>query len=806
MRIVTWPLRLAPLLVLLTLYGIAYPVAARTILPVHLYRSFTAPAQIKAIAVSADEALLALAVEPAGTGLDIHVIDRRSTQPVTFIDTDVGAIRQLEFTPYSRKLAILGEKGIEIWNLETLPELPQSEMDTQQRIWQSDAISEHSSIQFGRSTGNLFWNVDSTLQTLSLTSNNQQARLFFQPFEATTPIEEFAPDFGENWFVFTYQGNRNLQIVHPVLNQEQPSLEYHAFDVVSLHFNKSHQIESMDQVGRFILGDLRRGLKLQELDLKQVTGKHDPIRLVPIYENFYALAARDPDSDRLFLHVFSTEDPRSLAMLSLNEHGALAVSPTGRYIVTGEEKGLVKIHVSKRSLNPEIYAQRLKRMGAVDVAKWYHNHADAGVTPVVMTAQDQQKYFGAFPEMEDRVNEALEKELWAQAVELANQLLEKEPNNPVALDALRKVQDYEDLQVFNQARELFENGQWNQTVRLLREIGRDSTYRAEARHLIEQAELSQRIELSLRRIERDLMLKQFDKAEVRIRNVLSEDPDNQRALDYLETIHDQEMYEFVMWVMVGAAGLGVISGLMFLGYSHRRRILDWVLMREDASEQKAAQATAKQKAKNAQSRAAEQQRYFETLKKAEEVLRLSKAADRHEKYTAKLIDIESEIQMIKKKASIPKADYNLLIRRLGYLQQTMINLNFAKNEDSARFKSNQRGQSERSEKNQHEKTQSNGTGSNQQNDQQDQDSASRADADQPNYYEILGVSPSASAAEIKKAYHGKIKQYHPDRHQSSEFEWVKAEAALKTRQLQEAYEVLSDAFQKKRYDAKIKAG
>lgn len=62
------------------------------------------------------------------------------------------------------------------------------------------------------------------------------------------------------------------------------------------------------------------------------------------------------------------------------------------------------------------------------------------------------------------------------------------------------------------------------------------------------------------------------------------------------------------------------------------------------------------------------------------------------------------------------------------------------------------------------------------------------------FYEILGVSKSASADEIKKAYRKVAMQFHPDRNPGDKA------AEEKFKEAAEAYEVLSDAQKKQRYD------
>jgi len=62
------------------------------------------------------------------------------------------------------------------------------------------------------------------------------------------------------------------------------------------------------------------------------------------------------------------------------------------------------------------------------------------------------------------------------------------------------------------------------------------------------------------------------------------------------------------------------------------------------------------------------------------------------------------------------------------------------------------------------------------------------------FYDILGISKNATAAEIKKAYRKKAIEFHPDKNPGDE----KAEAMFK--KAAEAYEVLSDPDKKSRYD------
>src|SRR5512136_966116 len=77
--------------------------------------------------------------------------------------------------------------------------------------------------------------------------------------------------------------------------------------------------------------------------------------------------------------------------------------------------------------------------------------------------------------------------------------------------------------------------------------------------------------------------------------------------------------------------------------------------------------------------------------------------------------------------------------------------------------------------------------------------------DTRSYYEVLGVSPDAPQELIRRAFHRRAQQLHPDRHRETP-EPVRGQVYALFKRMTEAYRVLLDPDSRRAYDAALAQG
>ncbi len=721
---------------------------------------FEVEESVSAIAFTADEALVVVALaKDDGSLLELREVT--SGKLIQRFHSPDNPSEELEFDFRQRLLALSGQKRIELWNLEEIETKTTPSEISRYRIWQQETKTS-GEMKFSLKSAKLRWIEGKELKEIPIKPPFIESKVWTGT-EGSGELDNFEFDPDEKILALTEKGNTQIRILQPWQNQIRPSLDYHHFPVADMFFPDKDQIISLDREQNLAWGEItsrRKGAHARN-DADSFGGEAK--KLFQIYKDQVLLyTTANPDRAMIL-----DRNGKLYQSLSLSSPGAVAVSPTGRYIMTADENNRVELYQSVLHQSPEDYLEKLRLYGAEETARRFQNQLSD--IPASSKAFDWNNENKTLKILEESLKVAESTEQWSEAEGLAQEILILDPKNRLAEATLKRLKDNKDELILEKGSMLLEEKQYAEAIALFKKISQESPLHPEARNLIASADREVQIALSLKNAEEQLRVGNWEGASIILKQILeydAENPDARQLLDEAESNHFWSRMENVFYLLMA---LIAASATIWWLYQKREQLGSMFSNNNDEPLNLKTFPNVNLKGDADIPPNPDEKRFAETLAKTSEFLSLAKKRDFSGEHATRLMDFETEIKIISSKALEPDADFKRLNTQLMVLMQTLRGLKFKGRPQQRKTKSETR-----------------------KNEQQKE-----------NFYQLLGVKPSASESEIKKAYHQKIKEYHPDKHQNTEFEWVREQAANMSRELTNAYKTLSDRASRERYDATL---
>ena len=723
---------------------------------------FNVPESVRAMAFTADESMVAIAMEMGGETL-LEIREFTSGKIIHKLNSPGNSVSELVFDFRQNLLAVSGEKRIELWDLEIPKGKAFEKISMSSRIWE-EATTSPSVPSFSTKSAKLRWINGNDIREIPLKPPFIASQVWTGEKKGT-PLNKFRFDPEERMLALNEKDRSEIRLVNPWQKTIFPGLDYHLFPVVDMFFSNGNRLVSLDQEHNLAWGEVHSRTKTSPPPRANDIKKGRAARMIRLYRDHVLIYTTENP------HEAIVTDRRGIVYhsFSLAFSSAVAVSPTGRYVLIADAQKRIREFQTVLHQSPELYLDQLRHLGAKETARRFQNQLPGSVSelPKAVTNTDNKN----LKRLEENLNVSEKTKQWSETERIAREILTHDLNNQKALEALERLASLKHDLILEQGQQMLEKQKFAEAVNLLKQIPPDNPLYLEARNLIALADRSVQTSLTLRNAQEQLKIGNWEGATVLLNQVLKVNPLNKQAAELLEEAELFGLWSTLEKTLYLLLMLSAALILFWWLYKKRENFFASFSPKEESVTIKTFRNINLKDTISSQVNP-DEKKFRDTLKKTKEFLSLAQKKDISGEQAGRLIDFETEIKIIAEKSEKLNADYKHLNTQLMVLLQTLRGMNF-KSSNRQKKKGNSKNPGEQSS------------------------------SVKVNYYELLGVKPTATDDEIKKAFHSKIKEYHPDRHQKAEFNWVREQAASMSRNLTEAYEVLINQESRQRYDSNL---
>lgn len=617
-------------------------------------------------------------------------------------------------------------------------------------------------------------------------------------------------------------GKKEIVLVDTAKGRTVRRLSEHRFSLIALAYGLDGRLTSLDSGGhlkRWREDGTVPSSAASSTRVASIPSTFSPASLAVLGKGHLALIGKGKDGGRLFL--LNASSGKTAGVLSLGDAIFAGVSPTGRYIVTAGG-GTVRLHEFSDPLPPLEYVRHLRSLKAFQTAQSYVRLMDGSNLSSRLKAdlleEAGREPAGAGLQVAlERLRNAVAEKNQDRIRHWANRVAGYYPDHPEALAARRFAEELRQRGVLTQAREAYELGEHRVAISLLSsKIPEDSRLYPDALALIRLAELKRSVQTVLMQARERLGMGDLDAASALVEEALRNEAGHPRALALREEIASRKSSA---WKAILAVVLSVSAALLATGFIALRfrkrfgKVMENLKLdpespirtraagghgkhgpagatrgshmdshgnshgnihRVDSRETSGVQFARRRESSQGASRermgkpvrgAAARKLMVQSMMGAiGKTIRHVRKNDVRGEQTGLLMELEAELHSIQSRMSGPMVDLGAIHNRLKSIQSQLKGMEF------------------------------------------ESPKAEKAAAAQATHYDLLRLKPSATLDEIRTAYHKLLKQYHPDLHNASQFNWIKDESERMSRRISEAYEVLSDESARAHYDRTLKSG